>query len=260
MERLQSNNPKEISTAIDELLKDPGDRKTLVIDPMTAVYDQMIKHKEELMKIRTGNLNYEIQPLDYKSIKGEIKSLMTKLLSLDMNVIVTARSKTLYSKGKFMEEIGEQADGHKDLPYMFDVVLRLYVNEAGERRAAVEKDRTNKLPIDFPFNYDSFVTYLGQEFLERPANKETQKFNLEARTGRTTKTVLGGETLITAGITGGTIQEIEELTTDMNEEDILDLLRQNFETNSFLDLTEKAGQTLLFHLRKLKNEENSDNK
>jgi len=42
-----------------------------------------------------------------------------------MNVIVTARSATLYSQEEFMKILGTKPDGPKDLPYMFDVVLEL---------------------------------------------------------------------------------------------------------------------------------------
>jgi len=257
--RLETNDPKEVQSAIDELLKDPGEFKTLVIDPMTVIYDQIIQQKEEHMKMKTGNLHYEIQPLDYKSIKTTLKLMMNKLLSLDMNIIVTARSKPLYAKGgKFMEEIGQQPDGHRDMPFMFDVVLELYEKD-GKRMARVEKDRTNTLPHDFEFTYDEFVKHVGLDVLERDSEAKRQEENLKHINQRKTEIDFEGDTLYTAGVTAETLGRLQELTENVDQDSLIELLKDEYSVDSLLDLTEKAGQTLVTAIENDRPQENADN-
>lgn len=250
--RVKTSDPDRVHDAIDELLIDPGPFKTFVIDPMSVIYDQILRKKEDQMKVKTGNLHYELQPLDYKSIKTEVKLLMNKLLALDMNIIVTARSKPLYRPGKFMEQIGEQPEGHKDMPYMFDVVLELYQDEAGTRWARVEKDRTNKLPHEFEFSYDAFVQYIGADTLERAADIERQKSNVNDANGRTTKIQFDGEELYTAGIKADTLKILKDLTTEFDQEDLKETLKEEYEVESVLDLTEKAAKSLVSALQEHK--------
>ena len=82
--------------------------------------------------------------------------MLRKLLDLDMNVICIAREK-LGSNGL------PTFDGEKSLPYIFDVVLRFYV-ENGEYMIMCEKDRSNQLPKK-PFVNDGNIlsTFLKKE-------------------------------------------------------------------------------------------------
>lgn len=244
--KIRTSDISTIHAALDELLADPGNFKTLVIDPMSVIYDQIQRNKEDRMKDKTGNMNYELQPLDYKSIKTEVKILMTKLLALDMNVIVTARSKPLYAKGEFMKEIGQQPEGHKDMPYMFDVVLELYVADDGETRMAkVTKDRTNKLPHEFEFSYNSFVEYLGLEILERDADVKKQKDSINIANKRTKEIEYNGEKLFTAGINAETLEELETLLAEVDDQQIKQTLKEQYEVDSMLDLNKKQSESLL---------------
>jgi hypothetical protein len=244
--KIRANDPAVIHQALDELLQDPGDFKTLVIDPMSVVYDQIIRIKEDRMKARTGNMNYELQPLDYKSVKTEVKILMNKLLALDMNVIVTARSKPLYAEGEFMKKIGQQPDGHKNMPYMFDVVLELYIAEDGETRMAkVTKDRTNTLPHEFIFSYDSFVEYMGLDVLERDADAAKQKESINTTNKRTKQIEYNNEQIFTAGITADTLSELEKLLEDVDPKQLKEILMEQFEVDNLLDLTKKNSESFL---------------
>lgn len=248
--RIETNDPKVVHKAIDELLENPGDFKSFIIDPMTLVYDKLVQSREETMKLRSGNIHYELQPLDYKPIKNEVRILTNKLLSLDMNVIVTARSKPLYVKGgKFMEQQGNQAEGHKDMPYMFDIIIELYVDEAtGKRFAKVDKDRTNSLPAEFEFSYDTLVQHLGIDSLERKADKAKQASNLNEKNARSTKIKFNGKTVYTAGITAETLKAIETHVQDVDPDKLEEVLLEKFNAGSLLDLNERAGQILLTSL------------
>ena len=97
--KIESFNPDKVSEALDELLEDPQGFKTLVIDPFTVLYDGIIDKHVSRMRKKTGNPDYTLQPLDYKHIKSDVKMLVSKLLALDLNIIVTARSK-LYTVRK----------------------------------------------------------------------------------------------------------------------------------------------------------------
>lgn len=258
--RLETSDPDEVNQAIDELLEDPGDFKTIVIDPITAIYDQMVINKEKRMKEKKGNIHYEIQPLDYKSIKTDIRILMDKLLSLDLNVIMTARSKAEYAPGEFMRQVGQKPEGHKDLPYMFDVVLELTVKDDGTRMARVDnKDRTGKLPHKFEFSYDAFKEYIGIESLERDADQEKQEEDLSKRTGRTNKIEMEGDQLYTAGVTAETLKSLEKAVDPYDPEDLREVLKENYEVESLLDLDESAAKNFLRGIREEQAEDLKEN-
>jgi len=251
--RLMTSSPKEINQAIDELLKDPQEFKTLVIDSFSNVWDAIqdvyIKH----MRMKTGNMNYGLQPLDYRNLKAEVKSMVTKLLALDLNIIVTAKSKPLYSpeKTEFMQIIGTQADGPKDLPYMFDVVLELVIDsDTGQRIAKAKKDRTNKLPAEFEFSYKAFTDYLGIEGLEREPVVFTQQQALNSYVKRETKVKVDGKDIMTAGVTSKTLKALSEAAEKVGESVVSVKLKDEFMVDSLLDLKEDEGKFFLKELTK----------
>ena len=250
--RLQTSDPKLVSQAIDELLKDPGDNRTLVIDPFTIIYDKIVDAQVQRQRMKTGNPSYEIQPLDYKHIKGAVKSLIYRILALDMNVIITARSKPLYSNqdGEFMKVIGTTAEGPKELPYMFDVLLELSVEKDGTRLAHVHKDRANKLPkvnLDrngkptFEFTEDAFQEYFGQG-LTREASVATQEQNLARAGERTVQITYKGTKMKTAGIASKTLATLEEISKDIGEDKLKQKLQEDYSVTSVLDLKEDEAQ------------------
>jgi hypothetical protein len=62
-EVLQTTDIDEVNNAIDELIKDPRDRKTLVIDPFTVYWDQLQDKHQKRLRVKKGNPNYVLQPL-----------------------------------------------------------------------------------------------------------------------------------------------------------------------------------------------------
>jgi hypothetical protein len=253
--RVQTSDPKIVSQAIDELLKDPADNRTLVIDPFTTIYDKIVEAQVQKQRIKTGNPSYEIQPLDYKHIKGAVRSLIHRILALDMNVIITARSKPLYSNkdGEFMKVIGTTAEGPKELPYVFDVLLELSIETDGTRLAHVHKDRTNKLPkvnLDrngkptFEFTEDAFQEYFGKG-LTRSASLETQEQNLVKAGERTVDITYKGNKMKTAGIASKTLSTIEEISNDIGEDALKQKLQEDYSITSVLDLKEDEAKFLI---------------
>lgn len=240
------SSAEEVLAGIDELLEDPGDRKTFILDSFTALYANILRLREESLKAKTGNKNYELQPLDYKYVKNMVRLISEKILSLDMNVVVTARSKDKYAKGKFMEVEGTVAEGHKDLPYIFDVVIELIVHPKTKKRIAiVKKDRTRKLPSEFEFTYDEFVKYVGIDSLSKEASVEAQNKNINKRLSRNTEIEYNGSTLHTAGIKAKTYTRLVEITQGANSDALAEMLKEDFGVDSFLDLSDAGGRALI---------------
>jgi len=175
-EVLKATTADEVMAAVDWLLTHPYPYRTLVIDPITIYWDalqakwhQVFLQRNKGSKGHRGDY-YELQPRDWVTLKAEFKELVRKLIQLDMNVIVTARQKALYSDAGFMRIVGETFDGEKSLPYLFDTILRLYRDDAGRFMAENIKDRTNKLPRGkFEVSYDVIERSLGAETLTREA-------------------------------------------------------------------------------------------
>lgn len=250
---LHTTDPDKVKQAVNQLLKDPGNYKTLVIDPMTVFYDQLVEQSLKKKRIRTGNSNEVLAPLDYKPIQTDMKSFISKLVALDMNIILTAHSAVLYSNepGDFMKAIGTKPEGYKKLPFMMDIVLELSTNKAGKFMAKVIKDRTNKLPTEFEFSYIKMVSYFGIEELERAPVQIKANETLDKINERTVDIMFGGKSVKSAGITGETLELIQTLITDNNlkSSEILEKLQTDYGVDSLLDLKEDEGALLLKDLK-----------
>lgn len=180
-EVLKATTADEVMAAVDWLLTHEHAYRTLVIDPITIYWDalQAKWHQVFLQRNKGGKGHrgdyYELQPRDWVTLKSEFKELVRKLIALDMNVIVTARQKALYSDAGFMRIVGETFDGEKSLPYLFDTILHLYRGDGGQFMAENIKDRTNKLPRGkFEVSYDLIEQCLGRESLTREAAPRRQ--------------------------------------------------------------------------------------
>jgi hypothetical protein len=250
-EKIETKDPRVIAEAIDELLEDPQDFKTFVIDPWTEVDNTISTEHLRRMRVKKNNVTYSLQPLDYKAIKEERNLLITKLLALDMNVIVTARAKPQYSdeEGEFMKKIGLMPDGPKELPYLFDVVLELNIESDGTRTARVIKDRSNKLPERFPFSYESFVKYIGVEGLERAADASTQQITHDTTIGRHLEITFAGSKINTAGITEAQLTTLSNLVGVVGEGKVKEKLQQDYGVNSMFDLREDEANLFIEDLK-----------
>lgn len=171
---LKATTADEIAAAVDWLLTHDHDYRTLAIDPISLYWDALQKKWSDIFLRRNKSSKghrleyYAMQAKDWMTIKAEHKELVRKLIQLDMNVIVTARQKTLYADQGFMRAVGETFDGEKSLPYLVDTILRLYRDDNGRFMAENLKDRTNKLPQgQFEISYKILEEHLGEESLGR---------------------------------------------------------------------------------------------
>lgn len=192
---LKASTADEVMEAVDWLHTNEHDYRTLVIDPITIYWEALQqKWSDIFLKRNKGSKGYkyefyDLQPRDWQTLKSEFKTLIRKLLALDMNVIVTAREKTKYKEGSFMVAMGETFDGEKSLPYMFDTIVRMYVDDKGRYMGHCLKDRSNKLSKEpFECSYAVFEGLFGKRDLNRKAKplelaskkqKELIRLNLE---------------------------------------------------------------------------------
>ena len=172
---LRVTTADEAMRSVQWLLQNEHPYRTLTIDPITVYWDALQKKWSNVFLRRNKGSKgykydfYDLQPRDWMTIKAEFKSFVRKLIALDVNVIVTARQKVQYADGAFMKAIGETFDGEKSLPYLFDIVLRLYRDEKSKHMAKVLKDRTGKLPSgEFEVTYAHFEKTYG-DILTREA-------------------------------------------------------------------------------------------
>lgn len=250
--RIESSNPKEVLKAIEELIENPQGFKTIVIDPFTPLYEKIMDLHLTRLKVKNGNPNYTLQPKDYRPIKVEVKNLIDRLLSLDMNVIVTARSATLYSQEEFMKILGTKPDGPKDLPYMFDVVLELTKTIRDGKEvflARTEKDRTNTLPANFDFTYQSFVEYIGIDGLERDPVVFDQKIRMNESVGRNKEIVYAKKKIKTAGVTAEQLGMLEAFVGEIGQDEMSNILKDDFCIDSLLDLKTSEAELLINDLK-----------
>lgn len=156
----QSNDFSEVVNEVRALLSEKHDYCTLIIDPITTIYDDLIAKSE--MKVGTEFGRH------FGEAKKEWKRLGNLLARLDMNVIVTCHAKNLYGDG--MKVLGKSYDGPKGLDYFFD--LSFCVEKRGvDRVGRVIKTRVEAFPDNdvFPFGYAEIATRYGREVLERGA-------------------------------------------------------------------------------------------
>jgi len=173
---LRATSADEVMAAVRWLGEHPHEYRTLIIDPVTVYWDALQKKWSDIFLLRNKGTKankfefYDLQPRDWMTLKAEHKELIRRLIALDMNVIVTARQKTQYADGGFMRAVGETFDGEKSLPYVFDVVLRLFRDEKGRFLAECLKDRTGSLPTgSFETSISLFEEMFGKDTLTRPA-------------------------------------------------------------------------------------------
>src|SRR5215216_6460424 len=156
----QTTDIHEVIAEVKALLTEKHDFRTLVIDPITTVYNDLIEKCE--LKVGT----------DFGRHFGEANKMMKRLanliMALDMNVVITAHAKKEY--GQNFAKLGYTFDGWKQLDYWFDLVVEL--GKKGKKRLAkVTKTRIDSFPDDdvFEWNYDAIKRRYDVTMLEKEA-------------------------------------------------------------------------------------------
>jgi hypothetical protein len=153
----------DINDAISEvksLLTEQHDYRTLVIDPITTIYNDLLEKCEYKVGTDFGR--------HYGEANKTMKRLANLIMALDMNVVVTAHAKTEY--GQNLAKLGYTFDGWRQLDYWFDLVVEL--GKKGKKRLAkVTKTRIESFPDDdvFEWNYDVIKRRYDVTMLEKEA-------------------------------------------------------------------------------------------
>ena len=159
----QTNDFDEMIAEITTLLTVQHEYKTLIIDPLTTLYNDLLDKSALEVGTEFGR--------HYGHANKKMKHLCNLLLRLDMNVIITAHSKNEY--GQNLVVLGQTFDCYKKLDYLFDLVFEIQ-KRGQERVGIIKKSRIEKLPDGetFPFSYDEIALRYGKEVLERGAVSE----------------------------------------------------------------------------------------
>lgn len=161
---------EDLVSEIMTLLTEKHEYKTLIIDPLTTLYSNLLEQYEKAKSIGSEFGRH------YAEANKRMKHLVALLTRLDMNVIVTSHAKSEYSIGtgangkKEMVLIGQTFDCYKKLDYLFDLVFEIQ-KRGKERVGVVKKTRIESFSDleSFPFSYDEIANRYGREVLERDA-------------------------------------------------------------------------------------------
>lgn len=163
----------EMIDEVRNLLSTPHKYRTLVIDPLTVLYNDLLDKSSASLATKddpTGTaFGRHKGPADRK-----VKHLLSLLLRLDMNVVITSHAKTKWEKaGKEIIDAGQTFDCYGKLDYLFDLALEIQ-RRGKDRVGIVRKTRLEGFPEGdiFPFGYDEIASRYGRAVLERDAKPE----------------------------------------------------------------------------------------
>lgn len=153
----------DLMKEVKSLLSEKHEFKTLVIDPLTVVYNDLLD--KSALKVGTEYGRH------YGEANKQMKYLLSLLLRLDMNVIITSHAKN--ELGKDLSILGQTYDCYKKLDYLFDLVFEVK-RQGSSRVGIVRKTRLESFPDGetFPFSYAEIAKRYGKAILERDAVPE----------------------------------------------------------------------------------------
>jgi len=153
----------EMINEVRELLTTKHDYKTLVIDSLTLLYNDLLEKAERKVGTDFGR--------HYGEANKRMKQLLNLLFRLDMNVIITSHSKNEY--GQNLAVLGQTFDCYKKLDYLFDLVFEIQ-KRGKDRIGIIKKSRIEGFPDteSFTFSYDEIAKRYGKDILERDAQPQ----------------------------------------------------------------------------------------
>jgi hypothetical protein len=142
---LPTKSYAEIMRAITELKKPGCPYKTIVIDPITVIYENLQEAAHRLLELKAKDqttapgamIDTNLSQREWNLVKLKYKNMMTDLTNLPMNVVIVSRQKDLVDRSGAV--IGCKVDSEKSTDYIPDLVLHFLGDE--EFTARVEKAR-----------------------------------------------------------------------------------------------------------------------
>ncbi len=152
----------EVIAEVKSLLTEKHTYRTLVIDPITTLYNDLLDKCEQQVGSDYGR--------HYGAANKSMKRLANLLMQLDMNVVITAHAKAEY--GQNFSKIGYTFDGWKQLDYWFDLVVELG-KRTKKRFAKVVKTRLEAFPDEdvFEWSYQAIRKRYDITMLEKEAQQ-----------------------------------------------------------------------------------------
>lgn len=171
--QFKSRDIDEIYKEVKVLLTEKHDRKTLIIDSISKIYNNLaIESAEELRKIDPSkNPDGTAFGGHLKRAQNKLKPLQLLIERLDMNVIMIAHAK---SKWKNNEQIGNTFDVYDKLGYDLDLMLETKLFGKSKRTATVLKSRIPEFPMleTFDWDYETFAKMYGEQYIDKDAKPE----------------------------------------------------------------------------------------
>ena len=177
--RERETDPTGILKSVKQLVKKPGNIKTLIIDSFSVYYDILTHMWVDRFILRektsAGNKGeyYTLQPRDYVHINRDAGELVRTLLKCDLNIFCICQVKDEW--GENMKVVGSIFDGWKRLPYYFDTVINIdeTPKKDGFTARIKGKDRSNTFKIDemLPWaNDEEIATFMTERIGYRLAD------------------------------------------------------------------------------------------
>jgi hypothetical protein len=161
----QSNDMGDVIQEVKSLLTEQHDYRTLVIDPITTLYNDLLEKAEQKVGSDFGR--------HYGEANKTMKRLANLIMALDMNVVVTGHAKKEY--GDNLKVLGFTFDGWRQLDYWFDLVIELGRGKDKEKKryGRVVKTRIESFPDGeaFPWSYEEIARRYDVAMLEKQANQ-----------------------------------------------------------------------------------------
>lgn len=163
---------EELLQEVMTLLSEKHGYRTLIIDPLTVVYNDLLDKSAKALVTKEDPLGTAFGR-HKAAADRKVKHLLNILLRLDMNVIITSHAKVQWGDG--MKNLGNTFDCYGKLDYLFDLVFEVQKRGKDNRVGVVKKTRLASFPEGdiFPFSYDEIANRYGREILERKAKPET---------------------------------------------------------------------------------------
>jgi hypothetical protein len=160
----QTTDMDEVIHEVKALLTEKHEYRTLVIDPITTIFNDLLEKCESKVGSDWGR--------HYAAANKSMKRLANLIMALDMNVVVTAHAKNVLAQN--LSVVGQTFDGWKQLDYWFDLVIELSRSGKGnsiKRIGHVVKTRLAAFPdtATFEWSYDEIKNRCDAGQLERTA-------------------------------------------------------------------------------------------
>jgi adenosyl cobinamide kinase/adenosyl cobinamide phosphate guanylyltransferase len=153
------------------LLSEDHQYRTLVIDPLTVIYNDLLDKSAKALATKDDPSGTSFGR-HKAAADRKIKHLINLLLRLDMNVVITSHAKVMWGDG--MTKLGNTFDTFAKLDYICDLVVEVQKRGRDNRVGVVKKTRISGFPEGevFPFSYDEIARRYGQDVLEAKARTE----------------------------------------------------------------------------------------